>query len=542
MNITAECPIPEELTVIEVVLTTNTDAAKTIHTEYRYQLGAFVGPLQSNLVVFQSGIINPLVSRYNTSTGTVGMGSFPPQGSTLTLQTNKIGTDNFVFDSASDKFRYLRSNVFYSNTPGDISLLIAASTVATPISGGLTIYNADFIVPSSTFGNFLYLIWDLRKSTIEELCYEPESNPNDICCNCGSCAEECISLIFTNTSSYNEAKIYLPTGLCGESTPVTITLDPSEVTPPICIPNSQYEVSLGSVTIEIDECGCVGCTEGCTEYAIFTGEFPTKVNYTDCNGNPVIDYPYPDNSINTICVQVGSPTPTASGGAIVQDTGSCGCCSNPDPCITFLITETKGVGYSFTYNDCDKTPQPVTLGPYESIQICGNTNGLFKGLLPFNYSSASISIVDTCACVSGCTETCQSYTIVCSGNGTSGTYTDCNGDPQIFTLTKGESLTVCCPIGNSPNATPGGDVYVASSCGCCTPTCQEYKITLGGTTRQTYTIGYRDCNNVFVVQNYPSGPNLIYLCAYVNTVPSVSGSVDIVDWTVELTNGCGCGF
>jgi hypothetical protein len=79
LSVTAACPIPEELTVIEVVLTDNVDSSDTIHTEYRYQLGAFVGPLQSNSVLFQSGVSNPLVSRYNVSSGLVGTGSFPPQ-------------------------------------------------------------------------------------------------------------------------------------------------------------------------------------------------------------------------------------------------------------------------------------------------------------------------------------------------------------------------------------------------------------------------------------------------------------------------------
>jgi hypothetical protein len=542
LNVTAECPIPEELTIIEVVLTTNTDAAKTIHAEYRYQLGTFVGPLQSNLVLFQSGIINPLVSRYNTSTGTVGMGAFPPQGSTLTLQTNKIGTDNFVFNPASDKFRYLRSSVLYPNTPATISSLIAASTVATPISGGPTIYNTNFIVPPSVDGNYLYLIWDLRKSIPAELCYEATSNPDEICCQCAPCAEACISLIFSNESAENEAEIYLPSGLCGEGAPVTITLDPSEVTAPICITNAKYEISFGSVTIEISECGCVGCTENCTEYAVFTSALPSKVSYTDCNGNPVVDYTIAANSIEAICVQVGSPAPTGSGSPIIQATDSCGCCSDPDPCITFLITESKGIGYGFSYNDCFGGVQVVSLGPYESIQVCGRASIFFKDLGPFNYDAASIEIIDTCACVSGCTETCQSYTIACIASNASGSYTDCNGDTQSFSLFKGQSITICAPLGVPPTAVGSASVFTASTCGCCTPTCQEYKITFLGTVVQDYLVGYRDCTNTYVVDSFPYGTTDVYICAYVNTVPSVDGSLAIEDWTIEITNGCGCGF
>ncbi|KAF2379117.1 hypothetical protein BSN82_17475, partial [Acinetobacter baylyi] len=57
-----------------------------------------------------------------------------------------------------------------------------------------------------------------------------------------------------------------------------------------------------------------------------------------------------------------------------------------------------------------------------------------------------------------------------------------------------------------------------------------------------YQIVYRDCTNTLVVEDYPAGANVISICAYVDTVPGVSGSLDIVDWSVQLVDGCGCGF
>ena len=487
LNVTAECPIPEELTVIEVVLTTNTDSAKTIHAEYRYQLGAFVGPLQSNLVLFQSGIVNPLVSRYNASTGIVGTGSFPPQGSTLTLQTNKIGTDDFVFNPASDKFRYLRSNVFYPNTPATISSLIAASTVATPISGGPTIYDANFSVPASTLGSYLYLIWDLRKSIPAELCYEATSNPDAICCQCAPCAEACISLIFSNESAENEAEIYLPSGLCGQGAPVTITLDPSETTAPICITNAEYEVSYGSVTIEISECGCGGCTETCQSYTIACISDGASGTFTDCAG----DVNVYNTSNDPLFGQVGSQR-------II---------------VNAFSNQTAINGQTITLiNSLGQT----NVRTVNSIQVDTPSPGLTR----INFNSPTFTF-DFSQAAGG-------YFVW--------------GAVQPFTLLKGQSLTVCSPIGATPTSTPGGDIYASSTCGCCTPTCQEYKITFDGTTAQTYSIAYRDCNNVFVVDTYGSGPQVIYVCSYVNTVPGVTGSLEITDWTVELTNGCGCGF
>ncbi len=548
LNVTAQCPQAVELNIVEVVLTSDVDSGKSIHTQYRYTQGPFIGPLQSNSVLFQSSPINPIVSRYNITTGYVGTGSFPPELSTFTIQTNQISPDNYVFNPTSDNFKYLRSNVYYANTPSQINALIAASSYATPITGGPIIYTADFIVPSSSLGNYLYLIWDLRQSIAKELCYTDDSAevPTILCCECAPCDENCVSLVFTNESSENEAQIYLPLGLCAQKIPVTITLDPSETTAPICIDNAQYQISFGSVSVDIIECGCVPCTENCTEYAIYTQEEDSKIGYTDCDGNPVTNYTILSESITLICVETGSAPPIfETGSGIIQATNSCGCCATPNPCITFLITDLTGEGYAFTYNDCSNDVQSVTLGPNESIEICGLASNLFDGQTPFDYTEASISISDTCACLVPCPETCQSYTVVCEGtvcNGASGNYIDCNGDPQTFTINKGQSLTLCCPIGNAPTITPEGSVYIASTCGCCTPTCQTYKVTFAGTTAQDYSIAYRDCSNTFTVDNYPAGAQVIYVCSYVNTVPGISGSLDIIDWTVELTDGCGCGF
>jgi hypothetical protein len=489
LNVTAECPIPEELTIIEVVLTTNNDAAKTIHAEYRYQLGTFVGPLQSNLVVFQSGIANPLVSRYNASTGIVGMGGFPPQGSTLTIQTNKIGTDNFVFDPFSDKFRYLRSSTLYPNTPATISSLIAASSVATPISGGPTIYNTDFIVPPSVDGDYLYLIWDLRKSQLTELCYEATSNPNEICCQCTTCGESCISLIFTNESSDNVAEVYLPSGLCGDRTPVTITLDPSEVTPPICITNAQYEVSFGSVTIEIDECGCGGCEETCQSYTIVCFGNSTTATYTLCGGGGI---------------QLSQSDDIAQGAV-----GSIRMIFTSQPFMLDLTGQTLLIE-----NAAGQTQSRTVTGVIADSPSAGFTRlnfGSDPALFDFRLAAGGYFVAAA---------------------------------TQLLNLSKGQSRLVCSPL-NTPPTIIGGDggvVYVSSTCGCCSPICQEYKITFGGTTRQDYSIAYRDCTNTFVVDNYPAGAQVVYACSIVNTVPGISGSLDVIDWTVELTDGCGCGF
>jgi hypothetical protein len=183
VDILADCCQAEPMTIVEVVVTNNSEAGDTIHTQYRYTDGAFIGPLLQNLVLFATGSGVPLVSRYNSVSGFVGSGGFPPEFSNMRLGTNAIAPDNYVFNIAQDKFRYFRSPILFDNNNVDIQALLVASTVATPNSGSAPLYYADFVVPASSLGEYLYLIWDLRDAIPAELCYSNESIGNG-CCDC----------------------------------------------------------------------------------------------------------------------------------------------------------------------------------------------------------------------------------------------------------------------------------------------------------------------------------------------------------------------
>lgn len=182
VSILANCCEAEPLNIVEVVITNDSEAGQTIHTQYRYTDGAFIGPLLSNLVVFGSGANTPLVSRYNITSGFVGSGGFPPEGSDMIMSTNKIVPDSYDFDIAQDKFKYLRSNTLYNNNDTDIQALLLASNTATPISGSAPLFYSSFVVPPSVNGQYLYLIWDLRDSILAELCFA--TNVKDACCDC----------------------------------------------------------------------------------------------------------------------------------------------------------------------------------------------------------------------------------------------------------------------------------------------------------------------------------------------------------------------
>ena len=177
------CPNAEELTVIEVVATTANEASLNIHTQFRYIDGSFVSPLTSNFVNFSLGTTNPIVSYYNTVSGQQGQGSIPTDGSTVSLTWNRLIGGSALWDNGSNKFRWLRSSTNYANTPQSIDNLIAASTeLVTDTSQQFVIYKGEFTMPSGNAGDYLYLIWDLRKPTLIDLC--SASTLENSCCLC----------------------------------------------------------------------------------------------------------------------------------------------------------------------------------------------------------------------------------------------------------------------------------------------------------------------------------------------------------------------
>ena len=183
LNVLPNCTTAVSLRIVQIVLTNDYDSGDTIHTEYRYVNGTYVSPLQSSLVTFVSGTTNPLVSRYNATTNFVGTGAVPPAGSTVSLISNQLSTDTFVFNPATDKFKYLMSNTNYSNNSTDINALLALAVTATPNQGGGSNNYANFTVPALL--NNLYLIWDFRAAVATTLCYSAVS-VGDACCGCGA--------------------------------------------------------------------------------------------------------------------------------------------------------------------------------------------------------------------------------------------------------------------------------------------------------------------------------------------------------------------
>lgn len=183
IELTYACPDADTITIVLIQVNSNSDATgQYITNQYKWTDGTFQSPLHSQNVTFQTGT-SPAVSSYETITGKQGGGVIPSDGTTVTMLSTQVGFDNYNFVLASDKFRYVRSNTLYANTPTDIQSLLGITAVASPILAPInfnTSYSANFTMPS--VGQYLYLVWDYRKSTPIDLCLGADLTIS--CCDC----------------------------------------------------------------------------------------------------------------------------------------------------------------------------------------------------------------------------------------------------------------------------------------------------------------------------------------------------------------------
>lgn len=251
IEITVNCPIAKELTVVEVVLTENSDAGQSIYPQWRYTDGAYVGSLQSSLLIFASGV-NPVVSRFNSIVGQQGTPSIPTDGSTVRMASNKFAFANYNFDPTQNSFKYLRTNTLYNNNTIDINALVAASSVGITAGGG-TYYYSD--VPAGSLDDYLYLIWDLRGSYEVDLCYSEDPLDVDyVCCECDPCEEPCREWSLQNVGEGTATVNYSDCN--GLKQTITIS---EGITGIICgITTEPPSVMSGGVIITVSqECGCI---------------------------------------------------------------------------------------------------------------------------------------------------------------------------------------------------------------------------------------------------------------------------------------------
>ena len=392
LDLLVNCPIAEPMTIVEVVLTSNYQSGETMHAEYRYTNGSFVGPWQSNFVTFASSTSSPIVSWYNAISGYVGSGTFPPAGSTMRLQSNKIGFDTFNFDPAYDKFRYLRSSTLYANNSTEINNMISASSLAVPISGGGNTYHADFIVPP--IGNYLYLIWDFRKSNPQLLCYS-ETSETSSCCDCDSCNDDCYEI--TVTSGVSPCSVYIPFGLCGtlQGLPYILNLDAND-SYKICIyrpyPDIGYEIISGNPTIELGGCACISCNSECQTWYVTCNSGSCTLSYVDCKDD-FIDDTIPAGRSKMICAV---PNPSLTGDGSLELMPYCGCCNitAESGCTSWTFYNSSTTDdVDFTYRPCTGAITTITLSPLQVGTYC-----CLVRYKPHASSDDGLIIFDQCYC------------------------------------------------------------------------------------------------------------------------------------------------
>tara|TARA_R110000751_G_scaffold83942_4_gene168264 strand:- start:1969 stop:7683 length:5715 start_codon:yes stop_codon:yes gene_type:complete len=184
IEITVNCPEPDEITIVQVGIGSNADRGKFIHNEYRWQDGLFNSPLHSELMEFTNGTNNPLVSQFLSLTGGQGAGVIPDDGAKVIIGSHKYVNlgDDYNFKRDTNNFRFLRTATVYGEfIQSEIIALLAAAAKVTPLQFNIPEVTATFTMPSGNTGDTLYLIYDYRDSTEVQLCYS-NVDLNDVCC------------------------------------------------------------------------------------------------------------------------------------------------------------------------------------------------------------------------------------------------------------------------------------------------------------------------------------------------------------------------
>ena len=184
-TITPDCIPKVPITIIKCVINSGNDNSQTIHPEYKWADSVTVSPVDSDLAVL--GTNSSVFSEYFSQTGVRSQGVFPYDGVNFSIRLNKINFDTYNWIYPSNNFKYLSSNTLYQNNATDVAALLAAST---------TIANSEVTNPSPNLrqatvnslslpiGNqYLYLIYDLRSITSQQLCYDATAVA-EACCDC----------------------------------------------------------------------------------------------------------------------------------------------------------------------------------------------------------------------------------------------------------------------------------------------------------------------------------------------------------------------
>ena len=157
INLTVFCPDAVQMNVVQVAITSDNEAGKFIHDEYRWNDTTFLSALQSEQI--EVPIRNRIdSSQFSSVQGAQGGNIAPADGATVKIISNKIPAtgDDFNFNINSNSFKFLRTSTTYLNTPTDIANLLAAANTIPNITGGGNQYEGQFTMPTSNDSNLYF--------------------------------------------------------------------------------------------------------------------------------------------------------------------------------------------------------------------------------------------------------------------------------------------------------------------------------------------------------------------------------------------------
>ena len=433
VELVVNCPDADELTIIQVCVTSNADAGKFVHNEYRWTDGVYISPLHSTQIEFAAGTDVPLVSQYDTFTGFQGGAFVPSNGATVSIRSNKIPPiDDFEFTLNVDEFRYLRSNTLYSNNPTDIDNLLSASTLAAPTLGTSPMFYADFTMP--TTGNYLYLIYVYQKPTIADLCFD-RSLAEEACCGCvagenfvarecredgvindeivprtikdveigdfislvgypdcifqvvanttnattddmdewyediNSCYDSCNSYTLTNTDTAVQNMQYVD---CSSQF-LSIALDPSEVVTDICI--TRIVSKPATITVAKTACSCTSpmVARQCRFDGVVVEEVIPQTTGVDVGSFVTLTSYSADCNFEVVSYTTDATTDTV---ATILSITDCG-----DACNTYQVSNANPFIVTIQYEDCSGNNVNISIPPRDSELICARA---LRSQLPSN--------------------------------------------------------------------------------------------------------------------------------------------------------------
>ena len=472
VSLTVFCPDAVQMNVVQVAITSNNEAGKFIHDEYRWNDTTFLSALQSEQIEFQSGT-GLIVSQFSSVQGAQGGNIAPADGATVKIISNKIPAlgDDFNFNINSNSFKFLRTSTTYLNTPTGIANLLAAANAIPNITGGGNQFEGQFTMPTSNDSN-LYLIYDYRDPTEVELCYS-SSDATDACCGCSSgetpsnrVATLCRKytsggITIANTSGSPDTVVIPPTNGVTLNTFVTLTGVSND-----CEYRVGAEIQDGAThTVNNIIVNQTDCTQSAGTYTVTATGADAIITITDSSGNTFTEE-IPQTEERTYCARNIS---VDQGNPVVNYT-DCGCSS------LNLILERCDI-----YKTNNVTAEIITVIAQNNIPLSAVTIGDFVTLAGVGNAGCIYEVIGTTNQVA--TEVAQSF-----ANGTCsaacGTYDVFNGNAEQVTITyldcQGNSINLILPGGSSSTICMRADSVLSSvalikltitfiNCGCVTP-------------------------------------------------------------------------